>query len=206
MFLEGVLKVRRDATENRTKLIKAAAVLMRESGGDVPLELISERAGVTRGTMYRNFADRYQLYEAVLDNEIEGIRDSFVKRGACDLFELMRQLIGLMDIYERFHYALPNIEGFAQAHCRLEGLHQLVLEPLANAKSAGLVRNDLLPDDVLLACRMVAVGWRLDMIPDRKAALEQRLRLISLGLGVRAEDVERATPDMASYDRIRPIS
>nr|WP_275899335.1 TetR/AcrR family transcriptional regulator [Pectobacterium brasiliense] len=185
-------------------MIKAAAVLMRESGGDVPLELISERAGVTRGTMYRNFADRYQLYEAVLDHEIEGIRDNIVKGNACGLFELMRHLIGLMDIYERFHYALPNIEGFAHAHCRLESLHKLILEPLANARAAGLVRHDLVPNDVLLACRMVAVGWRLDMTSDRKAALEQRLRLISVGLGVSAERAERATPDMTSYDRISP--
>lgn len=179
---------------------------MRDSGGDVPLELISERAGVTRGTMYRNFTDRYQLYEAVLDHEIEGIRSRFVQSGVCDLFDLMRQLIGLMDIYERFHYALPHTEGFAQANCRWESLHQLVLEPLANAQSAGLVRRDLTPGDVLLSCRMVAVGWRLDMIPDRKAALEHRFRLISIGLGVPADEVERAAPDMSSYDKITPIS
>ncbi|MBC8752708.1 MULTISPECIES: hypothetical protein [Paraburkholderia] len=47
---------------------------MREGGGDVFPEVIAERAGVTRGTMYRNCADRFQLYLAVLVAEIEAPR------------------------------------------------------------------------------------------------------------------------------------
>ncbi|MDN7903353.1 TetR/AcrR family transcriptional regulator [Burkholderia diffusa] len=194
--------VRRDATENRLRLIEAASAIMRESGGDVPLEAIAERAGVTRGTMYRNFADRFQLYLAVLDREIDLIRLELQGKEPCGLFELMRRMVGLMDVYEKFHYALPQIEGFAEANCRLDNLQALVDRPLAVAQAAGIVRADLTSAEVLLACRMIAVGWRLDMAPDRIAALERRFRLVARGLGVDAGRIEQATPDLHAYERI----
>lgn len=196
--------MRKDATENRLKLIEAAGVIMRESGGDVPLEVIAERAGVTRGTMYRNFGDRFQLYLAVLDHEIERIREELRGEAACGLFDLMRRLVGLMDIYEKFHDALPQIEGFAEANCRLDNLRALADQPLAAAQAAHIVRADLTSDDILLACRMIAVGWRLDMAPDRVTALERRLRLVARGLGVDAARMEKASPNLRTYDKIRP--
>ncbi len=50
--------LRKDAERNRQKLIVAASEMMRNKGGDVPMEVIAERASLTRGTLYRNFAHR----------------------------------------------------------------------------------------------------------------------------------------------------
>ncbi|KAK0338639.1 hypothetical protein LTR94_037771, partial [Friedmanniomyces endolithicus] len=50
----------------------AAREVLSEHGLDAPLELIAERAGVGRGTLYRHFADRTELALAVL---IDGVDD-----------------------------------------------------------------------------------------------------------------------------------
>ena len=52
---------RRDAQDNRDRLIAAAREVFAESGFDVPLDAIARRAGVGRATLYRNFSDRYAL-------------------------------------------------------------------------------------------------------------------------------------------------
>lgn len=175
-------ELRKDAEENRRKLIEAAATAMRDLGGDIPLEAIAERAGVTRGTVYRNFEDRFQLYTAVLDHELEAISRDLTVREPCSLFTVMRRLVDLMDIYEKFHNALPNMKGFSQANCRLENLRAFVTAPLKAAKSAKLVRNGITETEILLACRMTAAGWRLDMEKDRHTALEKRFELIVRGI------------------------
>lgn len=62
---------RRDALERREALIAAASWCFEHHGYDVPLELIAERAGVGRGTLYRNFADREDLALAIFVQAID---------------------------------------------------------------------------------------------------------------------------------------
>lgn len=53
--------VRRDAVENREKILRAAADLMNRRGHNVPLTEIADAAGVGVGTLYRGFPDREAL-------------------------------------------------------------------------------------------------------------------------------------------------
>lgn len=55
--------VRRDAAENREKILRSAAELMARSGHTVPLTEIAEAAGVGVGTFYRGFPDRAALLD-----------------------------------------------------------------------------------------------------------------------------------------------
>ncbi|BBX60852.1 TetR family transcriptional regulator [Mycobacterium saskatchewanense] len=54
---------RRDATENREKILRTAADLMAARGQNVPLTDIAEAAGVGVGTFYRRFPDRAALLD-----------------------------------------------------------------------------------------------------------------------------------------------
>lgn len=54
--------MRKDAVANRRRSIEAVHEGMRDQGHDVPLESIVEQAGITKGTLYRNFSDRAELY------------------------------------------------------------------------------------------------------------------------------------------------
>lgn len=81
---------------------------MRERGHDVPLELIAERAGITRGTLYRNFADRAELFKAVLDDEISALQDEIRADGSLGIFVVMRRLIEVGDLYHAFASSLQD--------------------------------------------------------------------------------------------------
>ena len=49
---------RRDAIENRERILRTAAQLMARRGHNVPLTEIADAAGVGVGTFYRGFPDR----------------------------------------------------------------------------------------------------------------------------------------------------
>jgi AcrR family transcriptional regulator len=55
--------VRRDAIENREKILRTAADLMARRGHNVPLTEIADAAGVGVGTFYRGFPDRTALLD-----------------------------------------------------------------------------------------------------------------------------------------------
>jgi AcrR family transcriptional regulator len=65
--------MRADAARNRAKLLAAARDAFTADGASASLEDIARRAGVGIGTLYRNFATRQELLEAVYVGEIETI-------------------------------------------------------------------------------------------------------------------------------------
>ncbi|WP_163505584.1 TetR/AcrR family transcriptional regulator [Fodinicola acaciae] len=67
--------LRRDAVENRRKLIDAAEAVFASRGLDVPLEEIAKRAGVSIGTLYNNFATREALLDEVMPAKVLALRE-----------------------------------------------------------------------------------------------------------------------------------
>jgi AcrR family transcriptional regulator len=174
--------VRKDAIENRKRLILAARHVLRERGADAPLEMITEEAGLTRGTLYRNFRDRIELYQAVLDHEVDLIKQEMRSAGDGSLFLVMRKLIDVSDIYLAYASAVQNTATPTEVCSPADLMADLLEVPLALAKGQGLVRLAVTAHEVLLACRMVAYGWRLDGEPDRDVAIGRRLSLMLSGL------------------------
>jgi AcrR family transcriptional regulator len=62
-----VRHLRADAVKNRIRLLDAAESLCAEHGIDIRVEEIAERAGVGVGTVYRHFASRDAIIQAVID-------------------------------------------------------------------------------------------------------------------------------------------
>lgn len=58
--------MRADAQRNYDKIVAAAAEVFTERGMDAPLDEIATRAGVGPGTLYRHFATREDLIDAVV--------------------------------------------------------------------------------------------------------------------------------------------
>src|ERR1700742_1406485 len=63
---EGARRPRADAERNRRRLVDAAAELFGERGLDVGVAEIAQRAGVGRGTLFRNFPSKEDLFAAVV--------------------------------------------------------------------------------------------------------------------------------------------
>ena len=58
--------LRADAERNRRRLLEAATQLFCERGLDVGVAEIAERAGVGRGTLFRNFPSKEDLIAAIV--------------------------------------------------------------------------------------------------------------------------------------------
>ena len=173
--------MRKDAERNRQKLIDAASEIMRNEGGDVPMELIAERANLTRGTLYRNFPHRQAMYEAVLQNDLRTMSEHLAEERDTDPLAFIRRMTELMMVYDKFLVSLA-----AMADYDLEKNEARMVEsiaaPLATAKAAGLLYSRLTGGDILVACRMLASHIRLDGHANFADAFERRLQLMLRGL------------------------
>lgn len=174
--------MRKDAERNRERLIEAARAVMRAGGADMPMEAIAERAGLTRGTLYRNFAHRQAMYEAVLQGDLEQIVARLAKDTATDPLAFIKSMTELIMVYDRFLVSLADMADYDAATNEAR-MVQVIAEPLAAAQRQGLLRADLTGAHVLLVCRMLASQWRLDHEPDLGAAIDKRLALMLQGIG-----------------------
>jgi AcrR family transcriptional regulator len=148
--------LRADARRNRDRVLEAARAAFGAEGSDVSLDEIARRAGVGAGTVYRHFATKEALFEAVvfdrmgeLVEEARGLSEdpdpgrafsSFVERlgreGACkrDLVEALAN----DGIQLRLGEA-PIVRALIDALAML----------LRRAQNAGAVRSDINVDDVV---------------------------------------------------------
>ena len=150
--------MRRDARARRAALIAAAAESFVESGYGVALEEIAARAGVGRGTLYRNFKDREALALAIFDTEIDRV-DAIVVQGHAlrpTMMELARTgARGSMLIARIGAELIAGAENRAALEALAERL-AVSLEPLAaRAHAAGDLRADVDGRRLALALRMI---------------------------------------------------
>jgi AcrR family transcriptional regulator len=173
--------MRKDAERNREKLIEAARDIMRNEGGDAPMELIAERAQLTRGTLYRNFPHRQAMYEAVLQSDLETVASQMSADTEDDPLAFIRHMTKLMMVYDKFLIALAAMPDY-DADKNEERMVSIIANPLAHAQQKNVLRRELSGSDILTICRMLASNWRLDQKSDLASTLDERLALMIKGL------------------------
>ena len=150
----AVRPLRRDAVENRERLLQAAWDVFAEQGTEAGVEEISKRAGVGMGTLYRRFPTKDDLIRALqselLDGMLEEIRQTAAAQPAgqgleaClwhggEVMAAHRGCLGLM--WQAFPLGSdPRRAEFWALMGRL----------LEEAREAGVVREDLTLTDVYL--------------------------------------------------------
>jgi AcrR family transcriptional regulator len=148
---------RADAVENRERLINEARALFATGDRAVTLDAVAKAAGVGIGTLYRHFATREMLVEAVYRLELDGLEteaDNLLERYPG--FQAMRLW---MDRYARFvatKHAMHDAMRIALAP-RTSAVSEIrvrITRTLAKFIEAGSMdeslRNDIQPDDVAL--------------------------------------------------------
>ncbi len=171
---EGSRRHRADAVRNRERLLAAADAVFSERGLDVGVGEIAQRAGVGRGTLFRNFPCKQDLIAAIV---VERMRDA-ARAGR----ELLRGGDGkavfgyIAEIAGRQQGDRALFEAVADtflANPEIKAAHAEVIETLDalldRAKHDGLVREDIGALDVMImlkgACAAAtAFGARSDML------------------------------------------
>lgn len=173
--------MRKDARERRERLLVAARQMFQEQGYRVPLDIIADRAGVGRGTLYRNFADRRALAFAVLAREVDRLEAfSATLEDDAGLFALIRMLADGVLVNLRLAQAVraeADGDPFSDLATRRDSA---LAAPLQDAKVAGLVRQDLQIADVMRAAAMISAP--AEYAQERERMIEESLDLLTEGI------------------------
>jgi AcrR family transcriptional regulator len=190
--------LRADAARNRTRVLDAARTAFAEAGLDVGVEEIARRAGVGKGTLYRRFPTKEALVRAIFE-DILG-----------DLERLARATDAEPDARSAFARFLGDAarmqasnQGFYDVVAQRLGAAALTADqrrrlldaagrPLRRAQEAGVVRSDLVPEDVQLMLRMLGATTR--PAPDGQSMDERWPRYLGLLLDATRPDAATALP------------
>jgi AcrR family transcriptional regulator len=208
-------RLRADAQRNRRRLLEAATELFSERGLEVGVADIAARAGVGRGTLFRNFPSKEHLIAAIV---VERMHESIARAhevldagdpGAA-LFELIDSAINrslsdraLFDALSDTWLVNPEIRA---AHAEmLTVLDRLV----TRAQAAGAVRDDISAIDVVIMIKGVCEAARqFQHLGEQVTARQLDLVLAAIstngadrklrGRPPTAEDFERAMTCLAT--------
>ncbi|MDP9611673.1 MULTISPECIES: TetR/AcrR family transcriptional regulator [Streptomyces] len=152
--VEKETPLRRDARRNREMLIAAAREIYSDQGVDAPLDDIARRAGVGSATLYRRFAGRAELIEAVFGDSLRDIlRAAEEARSAPDawagLTAYLERIFGLLaadrgtnDLMTTGIQGVPSLDALrAENHKTLDVL-------LRRAQQQGAARPDVTAEDL----------------------------------------------------------
>ncbi|HEX3292094.1 MAG TPA: TetR/AcrR family transcriptional regulator [Gaiella sp.] len=147
--------LRRDARENRDRILAAARAVFAAEGVEVPVEEIAERAGVGMGTLYRRFPTKHDLVEAVIEESLE----AFVVAAEGALAEddpwtgFTRFVERVLELHVENRALREVLAGTDQGHARdavRKRVRPLVRRLIERAHADGSLRPDFTPQDMPL--------------------------------------------------------
>jgi AcrR family transcriptional regulator len=173
--------LRRDATDNRQRIMSAAREAFAELGLSASLAEVARRAGVGNATLHRHFAGKDALIDAVYEEWVE-------RRRAAG-----QAMIADPDPWEGLCTFLWD--GLAEGSCNravgdlisvrgLEPLWGSLDEGLRRCQAAGVVADDVTTADLFVA--LLGVARTIDVTGD-VAPDEWRRHLVLLLRGLRAD-------------------
>ncbi|OZC30663.1 TetR/AcrR family transcriptional regulator [Gordonia polyisoprenivorans] len=150
---------------NRAKLIEAARDAFTAGEGDITFDALARRAGVGVGTLYRNFATRQALVEAVYRSELDDVvhyADGLLEKRSAD--ETLRHWL------DRYATFVATKHGMAEAFTQAiasgavvagdtrERIGETLERILAAGAEDGTLRTDVRADDAVVALLGVFLG------------------------------------------------
>jgi AcrR family transcriptional regulator len=151
---------RRDALENREKILTVAADLMSRRGHHVPLADIAAAAGVGVGTLYRGYPDRAALLQALqlraygmLIAVLDGIEESGVT-GADAIQAYLDEVLKRGDqLVLPLRGAPPLVdEAAVAARARIDAALERLL---AGGRADGTIQADVNATDIIICAAMI---------------------------------------------------
>jgi AcrR family transcriptional regulator len=186
--------LRRDALRNRSRIVASARELFATAGVEVPVEEITRHAGVGMGTLYRHFASKEDLLDAVLEHAFDEFRaaaeqalaaeDGWV--GFCGFLE---QALALHVANRALKDVLAGSDhGRTRAQQMRARMRPLLGRLIERAQAEGTLRRDFTLEDMPL------VFWASDRVIDATATVAPEAWRRHLGLLLDGLRAEAATP------------
>jgi AcrR family transcriptional regulator len=182
--------LRADAARNVERILRAARDVYGELGADAPIEAIARRAGVGERTLYRRFPTKADLVRAALDQSIAEDLTPVMQaaRRADDALRGLAQLVeAAISLAAREHNLLTAAHRAGSLTADIsDSLNDVLGELVRRGQQAGLVRADLVADDlprliamlygVLPTMDSTSDGWRryVALILDAISVSERR--------------------------------
>ena len=192
--------LRRDAAENRDRLLAAAAEVFDMQGLDAGVADVARAAGVGMGTLYRRFPTKDALIDALVHEILEAtIR---MAREAADRPDGagLEAFLAASSAYLAEHPGcLPRLWNTDNDMVRTA--RQLIATLLADAQAHGRIRHDLTSTDitmVMFSVRGILAATRVQA-PD---AWRRHLELLIEGMRPHPKDLTNGPLSQAKLDRI----
>jgi AcrR family transcriptional regulator len=185
--------LRSDARRNRERLVASARELFASEGIDVPVEEITQRAGLGMGTLYRHFPTKEELVDAVLEDafgQLVQVAEQAAEQedawlGFTDFLEAALSLHaanrGLKDI-------LATREGGMRAQAMRARIQPLLRRMIERAQEQGALRPDFAAEDLPL------VFWTTGRVVEATAGVAPDFWRRHLGLLLDGLRAGAATP------------
>ncbi len=149
-------KPRRDAQQNRERILETAKEAFTRHGGEASLDEIARQAGVGTGTLYRHFPTRDTLIEAVYRRQVEKLAaaEGALAARMAPLEALRAWMLLLVDSIAEKQIIAPALNSIAGGPSRLyessRSLIQGAMEALVKgAKESGDLRPEVEASDLL---------------------------------------------------------
>jgi AcrR family transcriptional regulator len=180
---DGIKPMRRDAARNRALLLSAARTVCAQRGMEASLDDVARQAGLGVGTAYRHFANKYELWSALMDELVADFLASAesmlaVERPWDALVGFLERAVemqandrGLREVLLGFHDTVQ----FDAARTRIEAV---LVELVGRARAAGVVRADAQPSDVGVLITMLCAA--ADLTGDEAPQLWRRYLAVCL--------------------------
>ncbi|ORM34131.1 TetR/AcrR family transcriptional regulator [Williamsia sp. 1135] len=136
--------LRRDAAENRQRLLDAAAAVFSERGLEVGVDEIARRAGVGTGTLYRRFPTKEALISELVRQVFIDFVDAAHAAQTAPRGEGLEQLMyGVGTIQATNRGCLSRVWNDDETAAHKREFRTILAELLDTAKSHGRVRGDV---------------------------------------------------------------
>lgn len=210
-MMPGERALRADAERNRRRVLDAAEALFSERGLEVGVAEIAERAGVGRGTLFRNFPSKEALIAAiVVERMSQAVTRARTLLEAPDpgeaLFEFMAEMAGQQQVDRALFEAVGDAwlvnDEIRAAHAEVVGVVDLLLR---RAQDAGAVRQDIGAMDVLMLFKGVCEA-SVAFASSEPGMVTRQLDLVRAAISAHAADrpLRGRPPTLADIERNFP--
>jgi AcrR family transcriptional regulator len=195
-------QLRRDAAQNRQRLLGAAGEVFAAHGLDASVEEIARVAGVGIGTLYRRFPTKDALIAALVEDVLDTLLElAQAATEQPDGTGLERFLEASSAYQAKNSGCLPRLWNTDTEHESIQKIRRVVAALLDDAKRHGRVRDELTSTDLTMV--MWSVRGVIETIGDvAPNAWRRHLDILLAGLRPATEPLVHRPISQAHVDKI----